>query len=231
MCAPSPAPSRRWERGEDRDAGIYAGEQVDDGDADPHRPAARLAVGQAGDAHHPAHALDDEVVAGAARHRARPGQSRDRRDDQPGVGCPQAVASRPNFSSPPTLKFSTTTSQPSASLRTSAAPSGVAKSIAAERLPRLARENKRRRDLALAVPRRAPMARVVACPGPLDLDHVGAEITEQLRAPGSRQHARQIEHAQPGQRRVQRRRFHGLRSASTARAALCPGAPVTPPPG
>ena len=34
------------ERGEDRDAGVHAGEKVGDGDSDAHRPAARLAVGK-----------------------------------------------------------------------------------------------------------------------------------------------------------------------------------------
>src|SRR5206468_7172686 len=59
-----PAALAPIEGGEDRDAGVEAGEEVDDRNADAHRPAAGLAVRKAGDAHQPAHALDDIVVAG-----------------------------------------------------------------------------------------------------------------------------------------------------------------------
>jgi hypothetical protein len=43
--------------------------------------------------------------------------------------------------------------------------------------------------------RRAVGARLVAAAGPLDLDHVGAEIGEQLRRQRRREHARQVEYA------------------------------------
>jgi hypothetical protein len=41
--------------------------------------------------------------------------------------------------------------------------------------------------------RRAPGARVVADAGAFDLDDVGAQVREDLRAPGAREHAGQIE--------------------------------------
>ena len=50
------------------------------------------------------------------------------------------------------------------------------------------------------------MARVVAAPGPLDLDHFGAEIGEQLRAPRTGEHAAEVEDLDPFER-LQWRRF------------------------
>jgi hypothetical protein len=47
---------------------------------------------------------------------------------------------------------------------------------------------------------RGEAARVVTGAGALDLDHVGAEIGQHLRAGRSGQHARQVEHAQSTQR-------------------------------
>jgi len=53
------------------------------------------------------------------------------------------------------------------------------------------------RIVALRIPGiwRTPGAGVVAGAGALDLDHVGAEVGQVLRAPGAGQHARQVEHA------------------------------------
>src|SRR5205085_11080704 len=73
-------------------------------------------------------------------------------------------------------------------------------------------------------------ARIVAAPRPFDLDHFGTEVGEQLRAPRPGEHAAQVEDLDPVER-LQWRRFQKRRSCRTARAALCPGAPVTPPPG
>src|SRR2546427_813727 len=47
--------------------------------------------------------------------------------------------------------------------------------------PLVAVEGEKRRRL-IAPPRRRPRARVVAAPGPLDLDHVGPHVAEHLRA-------------------------------------------------
>src|SRR5262249_7143964 len=58
----------------------------------------------------------------------------------------------------------------------------------------------------LAMPRRSPMTRVVAASWPFDLDYFRAEIGEQLRAPGTREHAAQIENLDT-LKRPQWRRF------------------------
>ena len=70
------------EGGEDGVAGVEAGQDVGQRDADLLRPGARLAFGHAGQAHQPAHALDQEVVAGARRVRAVLAEAGDRAIDQ-----------------------------------------------------------------------------------------------------------------------------------------------------
>ncbi len=54
------------QRGQDADGGVHAGHQVGHGHARLLRTAARQVVALAGDAHQAAHALNHEVVAGAA---------------------------------------------------------------------------------------------------------------------------------------------------------------------
>ena len=56
---------------------------------------------------------------------------------------------------------------------------------------------------APAADERRPLARIVAVPGILDLDHLGAHVAEQHRAQRPGQHTREVEDAQPGQRQVQ----------------------------
>ena len=83
---------------------------------------------------------------------------------------------------------------------------------------------------ALAMPGRAPIASVVTLPRALDLDDVRTEVGKLLGAPGAGKDPAKVENANALER-LQARRLQGRRSASTAAAALCPGAPVTPPPG
>jgi hypothetical protein len=65
MCWPWPVFLAVQQRGQDGVAGIQAGQDVGQRDADLLRPGAFLALGAAGDAHQAAHALDQEIVAGA----------------------------------------------------------------------------------------------------------------------------------------------------------------------
>jgi hypothetical protein len=50
----------------------------------------------------------------------------------------------------------------------------------------------------IAQERRSPGSRVVTRAGPFDLDDVGAEIGQGLRAPGAREHARQVQDTDAG---------------------------------
>src|SRR5262245_19362282 len=53
---------------------------------------------------------------------------------------------------------------------------------------------------ALVVEERRHAAREVAAAGHLDLDHLGAERAQHPRAIGPREHVREVEHAQRGER-------------------------------
>ena len=68
--------------------------------------------------------------------------------------------------------------------------------------------------------RRAPAAGVVAGALALDLDHVGAEIGENLPRPRPRQDAGKFEHTQTGQRT--RHRTSSLETARRGRATRQP---------
>ena len=67
------------ERRQDRDRRVHAGHEVGDRDARLLRAAAGQVVALAGDAHEAAHALDDEVVAGAIGVRTVLPEAGDRR--------------------------------------------------------------------------------------------------------------------------------------------------------
>ena len=130
---------------------------------DAHRPAARLAVGQAGDAHHPAHALDDEVVAGALGVGAVLPEAGDRGVDQPRVGRAKRLRVEAELLEPADLEILDDDV-------------GICGQPANQRRAFRLGEIDRRRllsavgaeeiggdaVLAFAVPRRAPVARVVA---------------------------------------------------------------------
>ena len=69
------------QRRRDGERGIDAGEHVGERDAEPHR----LAVGRAGDVHDAAHALHQQVVAGAVRVGPVLAEAGDRAIDQPRI--------------------------------------------------------------------------------------------------------------------------------------------------
>src|SRR5919197_3374668 len=73
------------ERRANRDRGVHAGDDVGDRHAGALRSAARRVIGLAGDAHHPTHALDHEVVPRTLAIRARVAKPRDRAVDEPRV--------------------------------------------------------------------------------------------------------------------------------------------------
>ena len=199
MCWPRPVRSRLAERGEDGGRRVHAGHQVGSGDANLLRPAARQVVALAGDAHDAAHGLRDQIVAGAVRVGPRLAEAGDRAVDQAGVhflerGVIEAVLGE------------------AAHLVVLDQHIRALDQPLHHRLPLGRGEVERDRALppvgrhvvggivgGLAAARiaqegRPPAARVVAHARPFDLDHIGAEIGQQLACPGARQDAAQVEH-------------------------------------
>src|SRR6266513_2967854 len=82
------------ERRADGDRGVHRGDDVGDRDAGALRTAAWRAVGLSGDAHHPAHALDHEVVAGPLAPGAALAKARQRAVDEPRIGLAQSVVAQ-----------------------------------------------------------------------------------------------------------------------------------------
>ena len=79
------------ERGKHRLRGEGAGHQVGHRHSDFLRSATRPVVGLAGNRHHPADALDDEVVAGTVRPRAGLPETGHRAVDEFRIDCREAV--------------------------------------------------------------------------------------------------------------------------------------------
>ena len=188
----------RLQRGQDGGAGVQPGEDVGERHAHLHRAAAVLAVGAAGDAHQPAHALDQEVVAGAVRIRPALPEAGDGAVHQARVERAQGGIVQPVLRQAPGLEV---LHQHVALLRQAPhqlLPLGAGEvdghrllvAVGAHVVGRLAR------GLAGGVGHvgRAPGARVVAAAGALHLDDLGAQVAQRLGGPGAGQHARQVQH-------------------------------------
>ena len=83
------------EGGQDADGRIHAGGQIRHREANPLRPGAGIAIGDAGDAHQPGHALDQIIVAGLRC--ARPGLAEpgDRTIDNARIDRSQIIVAEP----------------------------------------------------------------------------------------------------------------------------------------
>ncbi len=201
---PLPGPLAMGERGQDRGRGIEPGQHVGQRHAHFLRPGARLPLAPPGHAHQPAHALDQEIVARPRRIRAGLAETCDRAIDQPRVLRPQRRLVEPIGGQPADLEV----------LDQHVALGGERLDQA---LPLRTREIDRHRPLVAigteiiggvaGVPAgrvldigRPPDAGVVAGAGPLDLEHVGAVVAEQLPGPGPGEDAGKIEHLQVRQR-------------------------------
>ena len=187
------------QRRKDRDRRIHAGKDI--GVSDPR--LLRRSVGFAGQRHKAAHRLHDIIIAGTMRIRPGLAEAGDRTDDQPRKIGAQPRGIKPIFDQPADLVILDDDI-------------GVGKQRAYRRLPLGARDVDRHAALAAVAAviigrtqifaigagdeRRTPLARIVACPRPLDLDHLGTEIGEQLPAPRPREHPRQFDHADALQR-------------------------------
>ena len=194
IVAPSPVCSRRYSAARIALAVYIPENRSATATPDLHRPAARLAIGHAGQAHQPAHALDDIVITGARSVGAVLAEAGDRGVDQTRMGGAQAFGIQPEFLQATDLEILDQHV-------------GIRRHPPNQRRALFGREIDRDRALAavgreeigrdllvaMFVPRRPPMAGVVARAGLLDLDDVRAEVGEQLRRPGPRQHPAEIE--------------------------------------
>src|SRR5439155_1293987 len=186
-------------RGADRDRGVHPGDDVGDGNAGALRPAARRIVGLAGDAHHPAHALDHEVVAGALAVRAGLAEARDRAVDEARIDLLQVFVGKAVAREVAELVVLDEHVRDLRELARELLPLGLG-DVERDRFLAAVGRGVVGRVLAVAPvpvlhPGRTESARVVARARTLDLDHVGAEIGEVLPRPGAGEHARKIEYA------------------------------------
>ena len=147
-------------------------------------------AGHAGERHEPAHALRDGVVAGLARERAGLAEAGDRGVDHRGVHRPdRRVAEAEPLRHPGQEVLDDHVGAPG-QLEDEPCALGL---LQIDRDPALVAVHRREGGAHLAV---APEgAHVVAAAGPLDLDHVGAQVAQEGRRVGPRDHAGEIEDA------------------------------------
>src|SRR3989475_5119194 len=192
------------ERRADGDRGVHPGDDVGDRDAGALRTAARRAVGLSGDAHHPAHALDHEVVARPLAPGAALAEAGERAVDEPRVSLPQGVVAQAVAGEIAVLVVLDQDIEAVRERTDQRLPLGD-RDVHRDRLLAAIRRGEiggvaRLATLAVLDPRRPESARVVAALRPLNLDDLGPEIGQILAGPGSRKHARQVQDADVRQR-------------------------------
>src|SRR5437899_298386 len=188
----------------DCEARVHPGADVGDGDPHFRRTAPRLAVALAGDAHQPAHALEDEVVARTVRAGAGLAEPGDRAVDDARIDSPQIGVSETVFCEAADLVVL----EQHVALRGERARDALAVGLRdVERHRLLAAVHRKEIGRFARLPAvlvleegRAPAARVVARPGAFDLEHFRAEVGEILRCPGPGENARKIENSDVGER-------------------------------
>ncbi len=190
------------EGGEHRGGGVQPGEDIGQRHADLHRTGAFLVVGAPGEAHQAAQALDHEVIAGALGIGAGLAEAGDRTVDQLRVDLLQRFIVEAIGLEP-------------ADLEVLQQDVGLGRQFANDALAfRLGEVHRHRLLVAVGrqvvgrlagvvafgilEERRAPGAGVVAAAGALDLDHLGAEVGEDLPGPGAGQDTGQVEYADMG---------------------------------
>ncbi len=210
---PLPGPLRMAQGREHGGRRIDASEQVAQGDAD----LGGLAIGLAGNAHEPAHALGHEIVAAALRIGAELSEARDRAINEARLLGGKTREVEAVFGKAAHLvvldhhiRLKGEAAHQGRPLRLREIDGdGALVAVGAQEVCALAR-------LVVAFglhEGRAPNASVVALPRRLHLDDVGPQVGQNLRAPRPGQHPRQIEHLDPVQR---------------MRARACDAAPINP---
>jgi hypothetical protein len=191
--------------GEYRVAGIQAGQDVGQRDADFLRSGAVLVLGAAGDAHQAAHALDQEVIAGAGGIRPVLAEAGDRAVDDARIDRGDAGVVQPVFRQPADLEVfhqHVGLGGEAADQRRALGPGNVDRggalvAVGAEVIGAFP-------GVVAAIgqlqERRPPGAGIVAAPRLLHLEHVSAEIGENLGRPGSGEDPRKVQHLDPVER-------------------------------
>ena len=205
------------ERRADGDRGVHPGDDVGDRHAGALRTAAWRAVGLSGDAHHPAHALDHEVVARPLAPGAALAKARQRAVDEPRIGLSQSVVAQAVAGEVAVLVVL----DQDIEARRERAHERLSlgrRDIHRDRLLAAIRRGEIGRIARLATravldPRRPESARVVAALWPLDLDDLGAQIGQILPGPRAREHARQIQDADVRQRACHASRLREMQTA------------------
>ena len=180
------------QRRDDRERRPDAGADVDQRDADPHR----VPVGLAGDAHDPRRRLHQRVVARLGGERPVAPEGADRRVDEPRVARPERL--RPEAEplgragAQALHRHVRAVGEPQQRLE-------PLRRLQVERERALARVRGEEHDAAALEEPRAPVARLVAAAGMLDLDDVGAQRAEDLGGGRPGERARQVEHADAGE--------------------------------
>ncbi len=158
----------------------------------------------AGDAHQAAHRLDDEVVTRDVAHRPGLPETGDRAIDESGVDRAQLLVAEVVAREVARLVIL----DQHIALRREPARDVLSRrlgDVERDRFLAAIRTEEIGRFVGVAAVailevRRAPGARVVPVPGPLDLDDFRAEVGEDLAAPRAGQHAAHVEHSHACQR-------------------------------
>ena len=206
---PLPGQVAMPQRRQDADAAIQPGEQV----GHRHADLLRQPVGLAGQAHDAAHRLDQAVVARPRRIRPGLAEAGDRAVDQPRKPGMQLLVAQAVFRQRADLEVLH---------QDVAAGDQLQRDLLAFRLADIQRDrllvavdaDEIGAFLVPGIDRRREAARVVAGARPLDLDHVGAQVGQHLRAGRPCQHTGQVENAQAlqGTRRLGPGRFGHIAS-------------------
>ncbi len=196
----------------DGDGGVKAGEDVGQCHADLLRTGAFFVIGASRDAHQAAHALDQEIVAGARGVGAVLAEAGDRaihelRIERREAGVVEAIGLEPAD-----LEVFQHHVRLRRQLAQDGLPLGAGHVHGQRTLVAVGAQEiggiRRRLARAVGEPGRPPAARIVTAlairAGLLDLDHVGAEVAQQLRGPRPGQDAGQVEDLQPGESAVGR---------------------------